>query len=391
MSFETAPPSVPSEELSRVIGLIYDCAIDQALWPKALEAMCGLIGAKFGSIALHDPSQQSVRYSKYWGAEPDFLERVRQYEQTYAALMPFHDIIPIFELDEPANTAMMMNASGRNDFYQTRFYKEWAEPAGLKDVASTILFRSETRFCIFAMHTPVGADFVSLRELDITRLLVPHVKRAVLISDILDMRTLEACSVKSTLDLLTAAVVLTDGEAHVIHANTAARAMLAAGDPVQTVADRLTIRNSDAANALRNAIARAAKSEAEMGGSGIGVPVPFADGRPAIAHVLPLATPPLRSNLAPSVKAAVFISTADAALPPVEAIAALYELTGAERKVLASILDGRNQAETSAHLGIADSTVKTHLARIFSKTHTSNQADLAQLAERLSVKAGKRA
>ena len=77
--------------------------------------------------------------------------------------------------------------------------------------------------------------------------------------------------------------------------------------------------------------------------------------------------------------------------PPVEAIAALFDLTLAEQKVLASILEGRNQAETATHLGIADSTVKTHLGRIFSKTNTASQAELAQLAERLSVKAGTRA
>ncbi len=219
------------------------------------------------------------------------------------------------------------------------------------------------------------------------RLLAPHVKRAVLISDMLDMRSLEAASVKSTLDLLSSAVILTDGEAQIIHANAAARAMLAAGDPILSTFDKLTVRNDDAANALRIAIARAANAESEMGASGIGVPVPYADGRPAIAHVLPLATPPLRSQLAPSVKAAVFISTTDAQQPPVEALGALFELTPAEQKVLASVLADRNQAETAEHLKIAESTVKTHLGRIFSKTHTTNQSELTKLADRLAAPA----
>ena len=387
MSSGSTPPNVSNDELSRVIGLIYDCAIDPERWPVALEAMCGLVGATLGSIAVHNPTLRSTQYTKCWGANPDWPEWIRLYEETYSAVMPFHGIMPFMDLDEPLNTELLIKASGRNDFYETPFYKEWAEPAGLKDVVTMILIRNEKRFCVLGMHTPIGADLVGARQLEIGRLLAPHVRRAVLISDLLDMRALEASSVKSTLDLLSSAVVLTDGEAQVIHANTAARAMLACGDPIQITFDKLTVRNDDAANALRKAIARAANSESEMGSSGIGVPVPFADGRPAIAHVLPLATPPLRSQLAPSVKAAVFISTTDAAMPPVEALAALFELTPAEQKVLASVLAGRNQMETAEHLSIAESTVKTHLGRIFSKTGTTNQSELSKLADRLAVPA----
>jgi DNA-binding CsgD family transcriptional regulator/PAS domain-containing protein len=387
----TAPPTdIPAEELSRVIGLIYDCAVDPERWPVALEAMGGLIGARMSSIAIYDPSKQTARFARYWGADPDWQYWIKLFEEKYAALMPFYAVMEDVPAGEPINTASMMQLSGRNDFYETEFYKGWGEPAGLKDVVAAIILKSPTINCALNIHTPLEADYVGPREIEIVRILVPHVRRAVLISNMLDMRALEAESVKSTLDLLSAAVVLTDGEGNVVHANAAARLMLQAGDPIQITFDKLTVRNEDAATALSKAIARAASEESAMGSSGIGVPVPFADGRPALAHVMPLATPPLRSQLAPSVKAAVFISTTDAQQPPVEALSALFELTAAEQKVLASVLDGRNQAETAEHLKIAESTVKTHLGRIFSKTHTTNQAELAQIADRLAMPACKR-
>lgn len=391
MSSGTTPPGVSQEELSRVIALIYDCAINPAQWPKALEGIGGLVGARMSSIAIVDPKNHAARFASYWSPDPNWHYWVNLFEEKFASIMPFHGVMAVLPECEPVNTATMMRLSGRNDFYESEFYRGWAEPAGLKDVVAAWVCKSPSMNCALNVHTPLEAAYVGDREISIVRLLVPHVRRAVLISDMLDMRTLEASSLKSTLDLLSAAVILTDSEAEVVHANIAAKAMLRSGDPVQVKFGKLAARNDDAANALRNAIARAAKSEAEMGSSGLGVPVNFADGSPAIAHVLPLAAPPVRSRLSPSVKAAVFITTTHAEQPPVEAIAALFDLTLAEQKVLASILEGRNQAETATHLGIADSTVKTHLGRIFSKTSTASQAELAQIAERLSVKAGTRA
>ena len=41
---------IDPQDLSDVIGKIYDSAVDPALWPDALESMCGLIGATLGYI-----------------------------------------------------------------------------------------------------------------------------------------------------------------------------------------------------------------------------------------------------------------------------------------------------------------------------------------------------
>ena len=49
-------------------------------------------------------------------------------------------------------------------------------------------------------------------------------------------------------------------------------------------------------------------------------------------------------------------------------MAAAYGLTPAETRLLESLLAGRNFAETATSLGIALTTAKTHLDRIFQKT-----------------------
>jgi len=66
--------------------------------------------------------------------------------------------------------------------------------------------------------------------------------------------------------------------------------------------------------------------------------------------------------------------------PVGELVARHFELTPTELRVLRSIVEIGGVPETAAALGVAESTVKTHLHRVFSKTGASRQADLVKLA-----------
>jgi DNA-binding CsgD family transcriptional regulator len=47
------------------------------------------------------------------------------------------------------------------------------------------------------------------------------------------------------------------------------------------------------------------------------------------------------------------------------------------------IVNGQTQTDIAQLLGIAPSTVKTHLLKVFQKTGTARQADLVRLASQL--------
>ena len=57
-----------------------------------------------------------------------------------------------------------------------------------------------------------------------------------------------------------------------------------------------------------------------------------------------------------------------------------FELTPAELRVMQSIVEVGGVPETAVARGIAETTVKTHLHRVFAKTGVSRQADLVKLA-----------
>lgn len=54
----------------------------------------------------------------------------------------------------------------------------------------------------------------------------------------------------------------------------------------------------------------------------------------------------------------------------------IYELSASESKVVSLLVQGRSTKEIASSLHVADSTLRTHLKRIFSKTETRHQAEL---------------
>ena len=382
------PIDIAPDRLSAVIGQIYDAAVDPALWPAALESCCGLIGATMGSIALYDCRARTARWTPQWGGDPYWM---RLYEDKYAALMPFWAGMPSFELGVVADTRAMVESIGGNEeeIRKGPFFKEWAEPAGLRDVVATHVMRDADRFATFSMHTPATRDLIGPRDLAIVGLLVPHVRRAVTICDLLDLRSLAVAAFEAMLNTLAAAVALVDAQGNILHANEAAQAMFGAGGPILSQHGSLGSHDAHATAALKEAIARSATNESALGYGGIGVPLRNRDGERSfahsIAHVLPLKSGTLRPGLSLGAVAAVFVTPVPGnPQPPFEALAALYDLTPTEARVMVEVATGKNRSATASALGIADSTVKTHLARVFAKTGTAEQSELARLVASLT-------
>jgi DNA-binding CsgD family transcriptional regulator len=103
------------------------------------------------------------------------------------------------------------------------------------------------------------------------------------------------------------------------------------------------------------------------------VPLKSRSGQRYVAHVLPLTAGARRkSGTSYAAVAAVFVRKAEVdLLSPFEAIAQDFQLTPGELRVLCAIVEIGGVRETASVLGISETTVKTHLQRLFEKTTTS--------------------
>ena len=76
----------------------------------------------------------------------------------------------------------------------------------------------------------------------------------------------------------------------------------------------------------------------------------------------------------------MFVHEATVEVPsPPEVIAKAYRLTPTELRVLLAIVEIGGVPEVAEALGIAETTVKTHLGRLYDKTGACRQADLVKI------------
>jgi DNA-binding CsgD family transcriptional regulator len=189
------------------------------------------------------------------------------------------------------------------------------------------------------------------------------------------------------LDRLTAGIFLVQGGARIIHANARGRAVLAQGDVVRDSNGKLSAVELQADRALRSALA-AVRSRDGAGTRGIAIPLPALSGERFVAHVLHLRARSFSSQtLATSVSASVAIvslrkATLDLAASA-NALVSHYRLTAAELRVSMAIVEVGGVPEVAQLLGICETTVKTHLQRVFEKTGANRQAELVKLVAEL--------
>jgi DNA-binding CsgD family transcriptional regulator len=128
-------------------------------------------------------------------------------------------------------------------------------------------------------------------------------------------------------------------------------------------------------------IAAAGRGDAATGTRGVSLPLRDRDGEPYAAHLLPLSSGARRhAGARYAATAALFVHKTDIDIPAApEVIARTFELTLSELRVMLAIVEVGGVPETALALGVAESTVKTHLHQVFAKTGTSRQADLVRI------------
>jgi DNA-binding CsgD family transcriptional regulator/PAS domain-containing protein len=373
------PKCEPSiREFSKVVEAIYDCAIDPDRWRATLPMICEFMTSPYGALAIHDYDQDRTARLYDHGYDEEYL---RLYAEKYGALNPLPAKMQSLPVGEPATSLMLLD---EKKFFASEFYTDFLKPWGLYDSVFCVVLRSDRRTAVLLFNRREKQPRYGEVELQLFHLLEPHVRRAVTISDIMDIKTLEAHTLSATLDNLQTGVIIVAADGRVLHANDAARRMFAAGGPVRSVNGRLSAHESGARGELNRALALSSKNEAGIGASGIGVALSGPQGDPAVAHVLPLARGDLRTRLVPQAMAAVFVSQSSNPLPAdMSAIAPAFNLTPAETRLLEHLVHGATLVDTARTLCISQPTAKTHLSHIFSKTGVTRQADLVALVDRL--------
>jgi DNA-binding CsgD family transcriptional regulator/PAS domain-containing protein len=365
-----------AEQISSLIGDVYDAAIDPALWTAVLGRAREFVGGSAAALFSKDATRKTLNvYYDDGGLDPHYKQL---YFDKYVKLDPSTTGHVFAEIERPISTVDLVPL---DEFVETRFYKEWARPQGLVDFVCAVLDKSATGAAMFGVFRHQRHGIVDDEARRRMRLIVPHIRRAMLISRAIDLKTAEAATFADALDGLAAGMFLVDETGHIVHANASGHAMLHESSVLRAAGGKIVATQANAATALGEIFPVARRGDAAVGTKGIAVPLSARDGNHYVAHVLPLTSGARRrAGNSYAAVAALFVHKAALEAPSLpEGIARLYNLTPSELRVLLAIVQVGGVPETAEALGVAEATVKTHLHRLFGKTGATRQADLVKL------------
>ena len=370
------PDGLGSPELSEILSLVYDCAASPCCWPDALAAICGALGFVSGSLLLPPAGARPARTLASHGVEPDWALKLSACGLDLRAafareLCDDGDGSP----DRACGFQIANSATGRF----CRFHREWAAPQGLIETF-VIAFAADADTCgiaVFGRHRSAGpASDAGLKSL---RLVAPHIRRCLSIGILTERTAAYSQALAATFDGLRAKIVLVDETLRLVFANTAAKTMLGDDQLFRLTGGRLRLADQAATAELAEAVMTVSRARHRERAS-FNITAVSSGGARTLVHVLPLD----QAGQSQQTAVALLIAPETARLPG-EAMAMLYDLTPKETRLFELVADGKSPAGIAAELGIAPSTVKTHMLHVFAKTGVNRQADLVRLAASLTV------
>jgi len=352
-----------------VIGAIYETALDPLAWPAALEGIRTAVGGTATWIATHYPDQIRSVYQIEVGTDPAWQQKLRDH---YVAASPF---MGVTHHVRRGDIVAVGDVIGYDEFTAGRFYREWAAPQGWPDIIMAVAAKARDRFSWLGICLPARA---SPEQKLIVAALLPHVTRALRISDVLEERDQRAADLLAAVERMASGMILIDAQRVVRGINAAARRISGDVEGLSISNGRLILTDPT----LAAAIEACAEGRADTGG--VSVLLDRQGGEHGIAaHVMPLSR--RIGDASTDAIAALFLTDpVQQGQPPMDSFVARYGLTPSETRVLLAMLEGKSPRAIAIAQGVSMPTVRTHLSRLYAKTGTDGQAAVVRLATSLT-------
>src|ERR1700722_1760799 len=160
-------------ELSSVIGVIYDAAIEPALWQQALSSICGYVGGSSGVLYWHDAASQTAQVFYIYNDEPEYT---RLYFEKY---LPMNPVFPAATFMPEGVVHSTTDFISQDELEETRFYKEWIAPQGIADSLAVNLEKGMTRSSLINIRMDAALGFENDEARRRLAVLAPDLPRAV--------------------------------------------------------------------------------------------------------------------------------------------------------------------------------------------------------------------
>lgn len=364
------------EEASDLIACLYDTALDPGCWPAVLDRFRERLGFEQAAVSLQELPSGRVLLHETAGMAPEWVARIADYSSDLLALWGGPGWLAAHPAEEPA-VMSWVNPEIALGTSRNRYYLEWHRPQGLIDVLSVKLTPDTTSLTGASLVRHERQGPIGPVDVERMRIFAPHLRRAMQISRLMDLRRLTDSAAAATLESLATPVLLVDADLGLIHANGAGVRMLEEGRPL-----RLRGRRIEAEPAARRRLAAGVRALALGGMARAGeIALTGHDGQPVMLHLVALDQQAAAIGLSGVLIAVSGLEGARS--HSFETIGLALGMTRAQAAVFHLLAEGHSVPDAAARLGIAVSTLRSHLLQIYEKCGLRGQADLVRMAARM--------
>lgn len=363
------------ERVLAVIQVLYDAALDETLWPNALQQLAELTDSQSATFWMLESSERPTlpvftAYNFDQRFITDYLESMVPFDPTVQYLVRHpnqpivHDALVISEREKELHP-----------------YYDWQRRQG--DIHFRMVAQTRPAPEIqagVALHRTRRAGRYEPEDLERFALLHHHLQRALSIGVRLGSSgVMQACTTE-LLDSNPAAILLLDGRRRVVYANRSAEVFASAADGIRVSRGHIVLASKQDNDKLQQLIAGAL--------SAAPVAAPFGGMMHALRpsgkrpYCLVVARVTNRYPALTAFRPAVCILVTDPAAKislPVRSLVGAFSLTQAEARLAALLAGGEELRPAAAKLGITYGTARARLAEIFQKTQTRRQAELVRV------------
>lgn len=364
-----------NQDTASLVDLIYAAALDEQQWIAVITRLAEAIGggiAVFVRKRLDDGQGRAILagidaagFSEYFGyfARRNPLAKSIGDRGTGAFLIDWQ-MLP------------------KDELMRSEYYNDFLRPRGIHGSLGLMLWRSEQDAAVMTLTR--GPQQEEFGPADVARLqhLMPHLRRAVLLSRRLPPGALIANMLASVFDTWHEATILIGPDAQIRYANRAADTLLSRGDGLTTRMSRLGARDNDASHRLLGAIRLAARDDGAAMGSALTIPRGFGI-RPYAVFVAPVPRQAGFLWTAEPSALAVIVDLASNHHPDPASLAEMLGLSRAQATVATMLADGHEPREIAVTLKLSTNTVRRHVSDILHRTDTHRQTDLVRLLGQL--------
>jgi DNA-binding CsgD family transcriptional regulator/PAS domain-containing protein len=372
-SLDNLAEAVGLAPLDRLIGAIYEGAMESPPWQAALQLMRDSLQAAHVTLMLRPPSSENAGVMINTGTVTK--QGIESYETHFFSMDPF---VRLAE-GEVVTAEELIG----KQWLQSTVYQEYLRPLGVRHLLGADIYTKEGIECRLRITRSHEAQPFSSEDKALIRFLLPHLKRSIQLHARLDFLECERQLFAGTVNRMLLGIISFSQNGTLLETNQEARRILSEKDGIWLAGNNLSVEVTQEGRELQRMVRQALSGTVADKGPGVveAMSVTRPSGRAklgVLVRQIPLGTWS-ESRQRPAVAVFLRDPESSSAQPSHELVRRLFGLTRMEAALALLLAEGLTLDEAAEKMDVRRNTARTHLRSIFCKTGVTRQTMLVRL------------